>query len=346
MKNKLLVFLFMITMSVFMFGYFMQDKEASKSERRTLTTMSDVEKYSFTDRYFSEKFEQFALDQVMFRDLLRSVHSWWDTQIWLKKDYHGISFVDSYYFKQEKEINIDQIKKFGEQVNQIIEKFNVSSSLMVIPDKNMYKPVQDPFTNDYHQILETLQVVKGEVFNMFEVFTLEDYYYGDPHLRQEAYLKWLNKEASKYNKKEFHYFHGAYQSQMALSHMPENLSYYTNSQIEKAEIKHLEFEDKKTVYDEEGLTHMDSYDVFLSGASAFIEINNKEANSQKNLLVFRDSFGSSLVPLLVEDYQTIYVVDLRYMDYQKAMSLMDKQIDELLFIYGSQSVNQSMNLKW
>ena len=31
------------------------------------------------------------------------------------------------------------------------------------------------------------------------------------------------------------------------------------------------------------------------------------------MIVFRDSFGSSLIPLLAEGYGTVYAVDIRYM---------------------------------
>ena len=40
------------------------------------------------------------------------------------------------------------------------------------------------------------------------------------------------------------------------------------------------------------------YDLFLGGPKALLRIENPAANNDRTLIVFRDSFGSSLVPLL------------------------------------------------
>ena len=49
-------------------------------------------------------------------------------------------------------------------------------------------------------------------------------------------------------------------------------------------------------------TFFDKYDIYLSGASSIIDIVNPTSNSNKELIVFRDSYGSSLIPLLIDGY--------------------------------------------
>ena len=56
----------------------------------------------------------------------------------------------------------------------------------------------------------------------------------------------------------------------------------------------------------------DPYDLFLSGPEMLIEIENDKAITDKELIIFRDSFGSSLSPLLVSAYKKVIIVDLRY----------------------------------
>ena len=41
-------------------------------------------------------------------------------------------------------------------------------------------------------------------------------------------------------------------------------------------------------------------------------IYNNLASSDDELIVFRDSYGSSLVPLLISSYKKIIVIDTRY----------------------------------
>ena len=60
------------------------------------------------------------------------------------------------------------------------------------------------------------------------------------------------------------------------------------------------------IYDYDKIKSLDKYDIYLSGASSIIDIVNPTSNSNKKLIVFRDSYGSSLVPLLIDGYEEDY----------------------------------------
>ena len=98
------------------------------------------------------------------------------------------------------------------------------------------------------------------------------------------------------------------------------------------------------IYNTEKLELMDSYDVYLDGASSFIEINNNN-NFDKELIVFRDSFGSSLVPLLIPYYSKITVIDNRYIGSKYFMDLVNSNNPDILFSYSTLIVNNSSSLK-
>ena len=105
--------------------------------------------------------------------------------------------------------------------------------------------------------------------------------------------------------------------------------------------------DKTTVgvYDRAKLKGNDKYDVYLSGAAALLTVENTLASSKKELVVFRDSFGSSLAPLLLEGYSKITLVDLRYFSSQLLGEYVDFTNADVLFIYNTQIINQSSLLK-
>ena len=115
------------------------------------------------------------------------------------------------------------------------------------------------------------------------------------------------------------------------------------------------FETKKTtkVYDLDKLSSQDLYDVFLSGATPFLTIENPNAKTDRELVVFRDSFGSSLVPLLVADYKTVTLVDTRYiypnMVFEPMVGqdqpLLEMHGQDVLFLYSTLVVNNSYSLK-
>ena len=91
---------------------------------------------------------------------------------------------------------------------------------------------------------------------------------------------------------------------------------------------------------------MDSYDVFLSGAKALITIDNPEGDSNKELILFRDSFGSSIAPLLLEGYSKITLVDLRYISTDLLGNYIDFSLNQdVLFLYNTQVINNSYMLK-
>lgn len=75
-----------------------------------------------------------------------------------------------------------------------------------------------------------------------------------------------------------------------------------------------------------------------------------QAAEKKNLIVFRDSYGSSLIPLLIDSYSSIVVVDLRYIAQKKLGELIDFESDEManadvLFLYGTILLNDSSTIK-
>ena len=102
------------------------------------------------------------------------------------------------------------------------------------------------------------------------------------------------------------------------------------------------------IYDEEDFKNVDPYDIFLEGAKPFFVIENEAATSDKELIIYRDSFGSSLIPLLVPGYKKITVVDLRYVanimiDQLKLIEY--KEGTDVLFLYSTEVLNNSSILK-
>lgn len=91
----------------------------------------------------------------------------------------------------------------------------------------------------------------------------------------------------------------------------------------------------------------DPYELFLCGSpQRVIRLTNSEAaEDAKNLYVFRDSFTSSLGPLLAEcgGYGTVTLIDLRSFASMELASLQIAPSSDVLFIYGSQILNNAAN---
>ena len=61
--------------------------------------------------------------------------------------------------------------------------------------------------------------------------------------------------------------------------------------------------------------------------------------------MFRDSFGSSLVPLLAEGYARITLVDIRYVAPERLGMWLTFDNQDVLFLYSTPVLNNSETLK-
>ena len=96
----------------------------------------------------------------------------------------------------------------------------------------------------------------------------------------------------------------------------------------------------------EYLSGADKYPVFLSGNHARIHIETN-ADTDKRLLVVKDSYAHALAPFLAEEYRTIDLIDLRYFKRQTVSDWMEGHpVDAILFVYGLSSLAEDKNLQW
>lgn len=84
----------------------------------------------------------------------------------------------------------------------------------------------------------------------------------------------------------------------------------------------------------------------LGGARSIIRITNPNAAKERRLIVFRDSFGSSIAPLLAAGYSEITLVDIRYISPSSLGKLIDfTKADDALFLYSASVINNSETIK-
>ena len=63
------------------------------------------------------------------------------------------------------------------------------------------------------------------------------------------------------------------------------------------------------------------------------------------MVLFRDSFGSSLAPLLLQGYRKVTLVDIRYMDPKLLSNYVNFQNADVLFLYSTLVLNSSGALR-
>ena len=230
--------------------------------------------------------------------------------------------------------------------------------LSVIPDKGSfteppegYTPAGAQETADY--LAQRLPV---EEIDIAPLLSLEDYYRTDPHWRQErlhpvaqALADAMGVSLPDTAEETLHTlageFHGSYWGKTAEPLAADVLSYITSPLLDGCAVYDYETDSTGGVYD---LTAAEKapYDLFLSGSKALLRIENPAAGNDRTLIVFRDSFGSSLIPLLAQGYGTVYAVDIRYLatDALARVVTFPEEADVLL-VYSATVLQNSVTLK-
>ena len=97
-------------------------------------------------------------------------------------------------------------------------------------------------------------------------------------------------------------------------------------------------------YDSQKLATKDAYAVFLGGNHALIDIQTS-AETDRKLLLVKDSYANCFLPFLLPYYQEIVVVDPRYYYDSLDTLLEDYGLSQVLYLYNANTFFQDTALK-
>lgn len=356
MKDKIISVSFVVYLVLFfILNMVTDDIEISNSERRKLKQFPEFSLQTIINNSFMENFDEYTLDQFVFRDKFRSIKANINYTLLHKLENNGIYVVDDYIFKTEYPTNVKSIDNFINKLNNMSEYFTEENNVYytIIPDKNYYLDGNKYLNLDYDLLYEKTKNIIYKYIELKDILTLDDYYKTDTHLKQQNLDKVVKRLGSimnfeintTYKENIYAPFYGVYYGQGALNKNYDELIYLTNDIILNSKVTYLEDNENTEVYPEDKLDHIDKYDIFLGGPSSFIEIENKENTTGRELIIFRDSFASSLTPLLIEAYSKITLIDTRYIKSDIYLDMIDFTNQDILFIYSTLIVNNSGSLK-
>ena len=367
-------------MSALIFGFSLWSilkpaDEFSDSERRALAQMPAFSVESVLNENdgesFMRLFEDYTLDQFPLRELFRRIKSVAAYYVFNRKDNNGIYLEDGYAAKLEYPMNEASLDYAAKKFRTVYERFlkNTGAKVYtsVIPDKGYFLAEQNGYLSmDYEAFFAYFRekMSFAEYIDITGTLSISDYYKTDTHWRQEKLLDTAGALASgmgtvlagEYERNALEYpFYGVYYGQSALPLPAETIFYLTNDWMTECVVYDHQNGREISFYDMEKAAGKDPYETFLSGNLSVVTIENPNATTEKELIVFRESFGSSLVPLLAEGYRKITVVDIRYIqsanlqvlrDQRTGKALIDFQnADDVLFIYSTLVLNNSGTLR-
>lgn len=378
MTNKVKNITVTCVMAVLLFGlafwaWFRPADDYSTSERRPLEKFPELSWNTIfhdeREKTFMNTFESYTLDQFPLRDTFRTLKSIASFYVFGNRDNNNIYIEDGYAAQLEYPIKEDSLDKAAEKFKAASKYFGANANFYfsIVPDKGYFLAEQNGYLSmDYDQFFSLMadKMDFAEYIDITGELTLEDYYKTDTHWRQEKLLGVAKKIAetmgvtlvSEYTEKTLDVpFYGVYYGQSALPLPADDMKYLTNDILEGCTV--YSYEDGKNidVYDMEKAHGKDPYEMYLSGNLTAVKITNPNATTEKELVIFRDSFGASLSPLLIEGYSEIIILDIRYASIAvinsyrdntgRPMALDLKTADDVLFIYSSLVLNNSSTFK-
>ena len=345
------------------FAWLRTPDDISEAERRALAQFPELSGETVLSGKFMSGFEDYTLDQFPLRDTFRQTKSLFHYYVMGQKDNNDIYIADGYAAKLEYPLNEAAVKNALEKFNLIYEN-NLKDSgskiyTTVIPDKGYYLGEANGYpAMDYEKLYAMVR--EGMPWSVHvdirEQLSAQDYYFTDTHWRQEKLLPVAQKlseamgvtppKAEDFTKtKVDRPFYGVYYGQAALPMAAEDLFIMESDILKACAVYSYDLKADTAVYNMEKLTSRDLYDVFLSGPQSLLEIQNPDAKTDKELIVFRDSFGSSLVPLLLQDYAKVTVVDIRNLPSFAVGEFVEFTGQDVLFAYSTLILNTGSALK-
>lgn len=349
-----IIFLFTI-IALFLINIIKEDTDISVAERRKLATMPELTTKSLFDGTYFKKFDSYVTDQFVERDAFRKIKI--DIELSTKGEYNNLYLYDDYIIEEIFPLNSNSINNLTNKINYIKDTYlNDNSNIYytIIPDKNYfinngnlklnYNKLQDMMKNNLSNI---------NYINIFDKLTLDNYYKTDTHWKEEDLFNVANTIANQMNfditnnnvVNTITTFKGSYAGRLSVTKDIDTIKTISNPSTLNSSVYNYETKKYTDIYDYTKINSLDKYDIYLSGAVPIIDIINNNSSSDKELIVFRDSYGSSLIPLLIEGYKKITVIDIRYISSKILNKYIDFNDQDVLFMYSILTINNSFSIR-
>ncbi len=333
---------------------------ASSQERRELAQFPDLTAEALASGRFMSDFESYTLDQFPLRNGFRQLKAGFHYHLFRQKDNNGIYLTQGHIGKLEYPLDQASVDRALGIFQAIQEKYLADSRvfLAVVPDKSYYLAAENGYpAMDYGQLFKKMASWKDVCYvNLADTLSAEAYYRTDTHWRQERLFAAAGRlaealeipaaRAEAYTAVEAQVpFYGVYYGQAAVAMVPDRLYMLQSEILDGCRVYNHEADSYGDIYDLEKLAGDDPYEVFLSGSISLLTVENPGAQTDRELILFRDSFGSSIAPLLVQGYKSVTLVDIRYLSPALLGRFLDFHGQDVLFLYSTLVLNNAQSLQ-
>ena len=340
-----------------------KDIEFSIFENRSLAQKPEFYYDDFkVGRYFKD-YERYINDQFFLRNSWINIKSFCEFSLG-KKENNGIIYGDN-NFLFDKFDTIDDIN-LNKNINTLkgfISENNSDFNIMIIPESFSIYPEFLPYGVNLVNEIEYINNINEEfnklnnvkVVNIIDTLTSNKeryiYYKTDHHWTSFgaylAYKEFVNEnnippiDITDLNENRADGFLGTYFSKSKNFNVKEDYILYYDINNIKVSIDGVEVDG---LNDNSKWSSSDKYSAFLRGNNGLTIIKNNSLKDNSKILVIKDSYANSFIQFLVNNYNEVYIVDLRRFIGSFNDFYNNNDFDKVLIMYSFKNLVSDVNI--
>lgn len=342
-------------------------KDFSDTENRQLESFPEISAETITDKSYMNGIEKYLSDHFPSRV------KWVKTKLNLER-LSGKEIINDVYITKDRlleklpEPDYDEMDLSINSINSFAESYDTKVFTMIAPTSaGIYGDSIEPYLPQINQkkLIHDIYGKFSENINTIDIFgamyTAKDeyiYYRTDHHWTSRGAFTAYKSAARKMGiscyedydvLKAADDFRGTFYSKCLYDgikvdeidiYKPNN-NVKTKSVIVSDGIKKENVDD---IYFTEFLETNDKYCLFLGRNKAFTHIKTN-ADTNKKLLLIKDSYANSFVPFLMQNYSEIAVIDLRYLKTAITEYVNPNDFSHTMFLYNASTFLSDKSIK-
>jgi len=349
-----------ITVSLFalftLLNLFVSNGEFSELENRALQSRPQLTMQNIVDRSYMNDMDSFSNDQLVFRNAFIKIKAKLERMLG-RKENNGVYFAkDNYLIEKPAEFNKELIDKNISSVKALADtgKFDVSFCVIpqafeILKDKLPQNTYSDVIVKLNEYVEKSLKDTSARSINVYDILNENKdeyiFYRLDHHQTSNGSFLVYEKLGdalgfTPLEKSDFvcedvsEEFKGTTYSKGLTASAQDVISVFKTDINTSATVEFDENGEKSdSLFFEEHLESKDKYSYFLDGNHGITVIKGKAEGGK--IALFKDSYAHSIAPLLINHFESIHLIDMRYYMDDPIKYLKENKIEKVLFLYGS-----------
>ncbi len=346
-----------ILIFVSLFTLIGKDKEFSENENRNLAQKPKFSMSALASGKFMQDTESYLSDQFVGRSGLVKTRTAIDIFVG-KREING-AYIGKKHYIFEQPVNYDgeKTKKTVDTINAFTKSHTDIRSYMAIAPNSCeilsdYMPRQARGANQTAQIKKVYSLLDGSITTIDLCAPLAKqrdakqlYYRTDHHwttdaaqiaFKQVAKTLKLKTENVKYTSYPItNSFQGTLSSTAGLFNAKDTVKITVPQTKVKYAVTYVDEEvSSASMFDSSKLEQKNKYEVFFGGNYAQINIDTT-LNSQRVLMIVKDSYANCFVPMIYPYFKTVVMVDPRYYTGDIEQTIRKEGVTDILWLYNA-----------